>query len=267
MNWNGKYVSIKTIIATVYRNMKVADNLDFIDAVEWAGEALGLIGGPYHFEQKIATLEIKNYRAKLPCELHYIETTQGAPTTIDEDTCPNSCSFIPMRYTTNSFHHRYCQNNKDCNCNSDLTYMVNDDYIITSFEEGYASISFQAIPVDSEGYPKVPDTVKFKLAVASHISWRIASMLADDGKMPQWRYQKYEQERDWYIGAAQTSSQMPSVDMMESLKNNWIRLIPKINQHRDSFSSSGSQEQRYTHNTVTNSTDPGRNDIKTYFNT
>ena len=57
MNWNGKYVSIKTIIATVYRNMKVADNLDFIDAVEWAGEALELIGGPYHFEQKIATLD------------------------------------------------------------------------------------------------------------------------------------------------------------------------------------------------------------------
>jgi hypothetical protein len=32
-------------------------------------------------------------------------------------------------------------------------------------------------------------------------------------------YMKIEQERDWYIGAAQT---MPSIDMMESIKNQYI---------------------------------------------
>lgn len=267
MNWNGKYVSIKNIIATVYRNMKVADNLDFIDAVEWAGEALEFIGGPYHFDQKISKLEIKNHRAKLPCELHYIETTQGAPMTIIEGECDTNCKYIPMRYTTDSFHHRFCENNCDTRCKSSLTYIVNDDYIITSFEEGYVLLSYQAIPIDEEGYPKVPDTIKFKQAVAAHISWRVASILADDGKLPQWRYQKYEQDRDWYIAAAQTSSQMPSIDMMESIKNNWIRLIPKINQHRDSFKSAGEAEQRYTHNNITHRTSPSGRGVNTYFNT
>jgi hypothetical protein len=267
MNWNGKYVSLKTIISSVYRDMKVADNLDFLDAVEWAGEALEFIGGPYTFEQKISRLEIKNYRAKLPCELHYIETTKGAPMHHTEDSCPDNCSYIPMRYTTDSFHHSYCANNCDTRCQSQLTYMVNDDFIITSFEEGYVLMSYQAIPVDEEGYPKVPDTVKFKRAVISHISWRVASILADDGKIPQWRYQKYEQERDWYIGAAQTSQQMPSIDMMESIKNNWLRMIPKINQHADSFKSAGSAEQRIIHNNITHQTSPNSGDKKTYFNT
>jgi hypothetical protein len=63
--------------------------------------------------------------------------------------------------------------------------------------------------------------------------------------MDDWFYgRKIEQERDWYIGAAQTRGHMPSVDMMESIKNNILRLIPKINQHSDGFASSGSQEQR-----------------------
>lgn len=252
MNWNGKYVSIQNIISTVYRNMKVSQSLNIVDAVEWAGEAIEFIGGPYTFEQKVVVLPIVNFKAKLPCELHYIETTRGYPIKNTNEECYSSHKAIPMRYSTDSFHHRFCAGNADCRCSSSYTYTVNDDYINTSFREGFVELSFQAIPIDNEGFPKIADTIKIKQAVAAHISWRIASIQADEGKMPQWRYEKYELERDWYIGAAQTSQQMPSIDMMESIKNNWLRLIPKINQHSDSFKSAGDPEKRYIHN-ATNS--------------
>lgn len=267
MNWNGKYVSIQNIIATVFRNMKSSKDLNIADAVEWAGEALEFIGGPYTFENKIIVLDIKNFRAKLPCELHYIEMCRGyalKPNATDD--CYNKKKAVPMRYSTDSFHHSYCKDNKDCYCNSSYTYTVNDDYIMTSFKEGFVEMAFLAIPVDDEGYPKVPDNIKIKQAVASHISWRIASIQADDGKIPQWRYEALEKERDWYIGAAQTAQQMPSIDMMEAIKNNWLRLIPKINQHADSFKSAGEPEHRYTHNTI-NSRDVGNltnNDIRNF---
>jgi len=37
---------------------------------------------------------------------------------------------------------------------------------------------------------------------------------------------------------------MPSVDQLEGIKNNIIRLIPKINQHSDAFKTANHQEQR-----------------------
>jgi len=57
-------------------------------------------------------------------------------------------------------------------------------------------------------------------------------------------YAKLAQERDWYIAAAQTRGHMPSVDQLEGIKNNIIRLIPKINQHSDAFKTANHQEQR-----------------------
>lgn len=253
MNWNSKYTSVFEIIGKVYRDLGMADQINLADAIEWAGEAIELIGAPYHLSPKTERVTIQSYKGVLPCDLHYIETTKGIPATItgDEDVCDiDTSSYKAMRYSTDSFHHWYCGGSyfNDHYCNSDLTYTVNDDYIYTNFEEGYVLISYKAIPIDSNGYPKIPDDPKFKNAVAYHIMWRLAFIKYMQGKMPGPVYQVIERDRDWYIGAAQTRGNMPSVDMMETIKNNWIRLIPKINQHADGFKNAGSAEQRFTHN-------------------
>lgn len=264
MNWNAKYTSIEEIIGKVYRDMGLADQVNFADAVEWAGEAIELIGAPFHLSHKTERLTIQNYKAKLPCDLHYIETTQGTSMTIDPNADPcdiDTSGFRAMRYSTDSFHHWYCggRNFTDNTCNSDLTYKVNDDYIFTNFESGYVLMAYKGIPTDDRGFPKIPDDPKFKAAVATHIMWRIAMIKWMQGKMPGPVYQKIEQDRDFYMGAAQTRANMPSVDMMETIKNNWIRLIPKINQHADGFKSAGSAEQRFTHNSVGGNTTSDNN--------
>lgn len=248
---NGRYVSVRAVIGKVYRDMGMADQIEFADAVEWAGEAIELIGAPFHMEEKVEELTVSNYRASLPCDLHYIITARGLITS-DIDNCnSDKIAYRPMRYSTDAFHHYYCKNNGDHFCKSDLTYKVNDNFLFSNFETGKVMIAFKAIPTDKDGYPKIPDDVKFREAVAGHIKWKLAFIKWVGGKIPQAVYQKIEQDRDWYIGAAQTRGQMPSVDMMESIKNNWIRLIPKINQHRDGFEGAGHQEERYTQNSST----------------
>lgn len=253
MNWNSRYTSVKEIIGKVYRDMGMADQINFADAVEWAGEAIELIGAPFHLLDKSERLTIANYRAELPCDLHYIVTTRGlSKESTTEDACDDieTGSFMPMRYSTDAYHHWYCNNAnfKDTNCQGDYTYKVNDNFIFTNFETGFVLLAYKGIPVDDDGFPKIPDDPKFKNAVAYHIMWKMAFIRSMQGKMPAALFQKIEQDRDWYMGAAQTRGQMPSVDMAESIKNNWIRLIPKINQHQDGFKSAGHQEERYTHN-------------------
>ena len=249
---NGKYVSIEPIISKVYRDLGMTENININDAVEWAGEAMEFIGATVFLEDKVRPIDITSYKGKIPCELQYIITAAGMEKDLDLES-DTECeletdTFVPMRYTTDTFHHWYCGQSSDHTCVSDMTYSVNDSYIFTNFEEGRVLMSFKAMPVDDRGFPKIPDDVKFKEAVASHIKWRIAFIQWMSGKMPGPAYQILERDRDFYIGAAQTRDKMPSIDMAESIKNNWLRLIPKINQHRDGFQSAGTAEQRRSHN-------------------
>jgi len=247
---NGKYVSIEPILAKVYRDMGMTEDLDITDAIEWAGEAMEFIGATVFLNEKVKSVDVENYKAKLPVELHYINTVAGVDMVVDKLNCPdeNSIAYAAMRYTTDSFHHWRCGFSEDSSCASDLTYSINDDYLFPNFSEGKVLISYMAMPVDDRGYPTIPDDVKFKEAVASHIKWRIGFIRWMSGKLPGAVYQKLEQDRDWYISAAQTRDKMPSMDMAESIKNNWLRLIPKINQHSDGHKSAGMAEQRRTHN-------------------
>jgi hypothetical protein len=252
MMTNGKYVSIENIISKVYRDLGMTENLNINDAIEWAGEAMELIGASVYLEDKVCPIEIRNYKGKLPCELHYIVTSSGLEKDLDlesETDCElESDTFIPMRYTTDAYHHWYCGQSDDHNCVSDMTYSVNDDYIFVNFEEGKVLMAYKGMPVDDRGFPKIPDDIKFREAVAAHMKWRLGFIQWMNGKLQQGAYQKLEQDRDWYIGAAQTRDKMPSIDMAESLKNQWLRLIPKINQHKDGFKTVGKAENRKTHN-------------------
>ena len=45
------------------------------------------------------------------------------------------------------------------------------------------------------------------------------------GKITDKAYAKIEQEAEWYLGAANSSLQMPTVDKMESIMNSVNRLI------------------------------------------
>ena len=167
MNWSSKYTSVQEIIGKVYRDMGMADQINFADAVEWAGEAIEFIGAPFHLKDKIVRIPIVNYRAELPLDLHYIVTSRGYPTDcIEEEPCEevDTSHYRAMRYSTDSYHHWYCSNKSfgDQHCASDLTYKINDNFIFTSYETGFVLIAYKGIPVDNDGFPQIPDDPKFK---------------------------------------------------------------------------------------------------------
>jgi hypothetical protein len=57
----------------------------------------------------------------------------------------------------------------------DVTYKINDNYIITTFKEGASVLmAYKAFPVDEDGYPLIPDNEKFKQAVQWYIMHKLA---------------------------------------------------------------------------------------------
>lgn len=65
------FVSVDRVLAKHHRDMRGLD-IHETDTIEWIGEALGFMKIPNASEEAVAFLEVKNYQATLPCNLHYI---------------------------------------------------------------------------------------------------------------------------------------------------------------------------------------------------
>lgn len=253
--WSGKYVSIYNTIDAVYRDLGLNENININDAVEWIGEAVELLGVPSLLCTTNSVVPITAFRGMLPCDLHELQAARGVMTTVDLDMCIEDLdlAFLPMLETPDLYHMDNCQDaHSDTHgCSSGYTYKKNNNFIFTSFEEGYAHLSYTAIPTDEMGFPLIPDQIKVRKGLEGHLKWKIAFKRWMQGKMRDAVYNKIEQDRDWYMGAAITAARIPSYDGAEGLKNNWLRLIPKINQHTDGFKTFGDPERRYLQNAKT----------------
>ena len=129
-----------------------------------------------------------------------------------------------------------------------FTYQVSGDKIFTSFKCGQVEMSYLAFPVDEKGLPMIPQETRFQNAVRDYIAHRLSFKLSIQGKFPANMAEKLEQNWLFYCQSAANKSRMPSIDQMESLKNQWLRSIPKINEHDSSFRYQHVEERRYTIN-------------------
>lgn len=298
MALSGKHVKLDTILEKIYRDYGFETDLDWNDAVEWAAEALDLIGAPRVYLPLITDgqdlkghpdpISIVDHRGNLPCNLHQIVQVREYSTK------------APMVYATDSYHvgtTDSCTSNADCvtdncdnntvdvvpsttlddnkNCNpffnsnpnptantpyganmptvgadfqDTYTYTIAADKIFTSFKCGQIEMSYLAFAVDEKGLPMIPQETRFQNAVRDYIAHRLSMKLAIQGKFQPAMAEKLEQNWLFYCQSASNKSRMPSIDQMESLKNQWLRSIPNINEHDTAFRYQNMEERKYTTN-------------------
>jgi len=272
MALTGKYVSIDRIMEGIFRDYAWTHEIDWVDAMEWAGEAMDLIAAPKQYVEKVTDgneaighpcpIEIKKYRGKLPCGLVQITQIREKSTK------------IPLRYSQDNFHRGLEKSEADApettlswfgninftspfivnstlvkdNFSTELSYNLSDCYIFTNFEEGELEMSYKSLPVDENGYPTIPDNIKYIQAVKGYIAEKIGQKLYLSNKLTTDKFNFLQRERDWYIGAATSAGLMPGIDEMESWKNQFIRLIPILRSHKTSFKYVGDPAKQNTLN-------------------
>lgn len=227
MNQAQGFVSLKQILAQLFVRFD-SEDVSFAALVEEAADALLFIGSFNYTEDKTATLDICDYNAKIPCDIIYINQVKND-------------NGVPMKAATDSFH-LLNQNSPDLFTKSEYVYTINVDHIFTSFEEGVIHMNYRALPVDSEGYPLIPNDVAIRNAVLYHLMWIIGQRQFYKGKMTQAAFQHIEQQRDWYMASAQSKVNVPSHDQMEALANQFTRLIYDSSAHQDFFATSNLPE-------------------------
>jgi len=243
MSLTGKYVDVAYVIERVYRDYGFDLEIKFDEVIEWIWDVMSLIGAPQPLIDRITNgsdtmpepIDIVNFRGDLPTDLHSLYLAR------DYDTK------MPMVCKSSSFLRDMDQVFVR---ESQYSYTLNNNYIFTSFEEGQVELHYKAFPTNSLGMPMVPDDIKFIMAVQAFIAERIGFRLYMQDHLTERKYNKLEQDRLFYIGAAGTKAQIPSIDEMESIKNRFLRLRIHTDLHNASFNYSPDSERLILHNNL-----------------
>ena len=255
-------VSIKTVIAKVLAdNDMQEDTLRINDLIEWCAEAISRIGAFLELDNKVTgkggepALKVANHQAALPAGVHSIiqvamgnaeegpfmpmRMTSGNFDTVKGSTIVDNTDPLNPIYTTGD------EVNSTRSYEQDLTYTLKPGYINTSAKEGYLTIAYRSIPLDPEGFPYMPDDHGFEDAVYWYLTMKLLYPKWVLGQVRDAVYYNARQSWNYYSKQAYGNSMMPSVDMMESIKNTWNRLIPEMGEHAGFFSNTGQRQEIY----------------------
>lgn len=272
---SGRTVSVKELIGEIYASHKYTYELPWNDAIEWSINAIELIGAPQSLTPKIGRIIIDNYRGMLPCDLHDITQAAGSifgcspfpmryntnsfhavhtcdtqllTVLIDEfNQIPNITQPIGEDISGNpvyTFQNGNMSLPETINDTSnsfgltDPTYSVNGNFAFTNFESGFMFFAYNALPVDSEGFPTIPDNRRFKEAVKAYIVSKIDYILWRNSELPKEMFEHSEREWMWYVASAGNATRIPNADGMFSLQKA-MKLIPQKYSHNQFFKNLG----------------------------
>lgn len=221
--------SIKVIFDKIMRHPLLQD-LTLETIVDYSIDFMRIVGVPSMFEEKVAQAEVINYRAELPCD--YYQMTQIRA--LD----PNHNVLGTFRYSSDSFHMSEIKADY-----SDYTYKVQGNVIYMSVPNGLIEIAYQAIAIDSDGYPLIPDNSSFTRALEAYIKKQHFTILFDLGKITGPVLSQTQQDYAWAVGDCQSEFNRMTIDKAESFYNSWRTLIIRSSEHRTGFLHNGTQEK------------------------
>lgn len=232
-----QYTNIRKIMDSLMRHPLMQD-IALEAAVDYAVSFMRLVGVPDMFEEKVTYLKVDNYRTLLPCDYYQMIQIR----------IPDGNTF---RYSSDSFHMSECKEyDKQYNSNNsyqDLTYKIQGNVIYTSIKNGFIEVAYEALAVDKEGYPLLPDNSSFTRALQAFIKKEWFTILFDLGKINPAILQNAQQEYAWAVGDCASEFNRLSIDKMETFTNSWNTLIMRASEHDSGFKNNGTKERIKLH--------------------
>lgn len=225
-----RYISIKQILDDLLDH-PLLQKVTLERAINYTVQFIRIVGMPRAFKEVCEIVPIDNYRGKLPCDLdNIIQVRYFTP-------CHRNETSV-LRYSTDSFHM-----SSDKGVSQDLTYKVEGNFIFTSMKHGEVEISYNALAVDDEGYPLIPDSSSFIRALELYIKKQVFCVLFETNEISPQVYHNVCQEYAFAVGQAHNDLVRPTADQMESITNMMNTLIPRVREHSKGFIDTGTREK------------------------
>lgn len=279
------YTKCESVIAKVMADLNISEkNIRITDIREWIFEAVDKIGAPMQYIQKESgsdgepIIKIEDYQAPIPAGLQSLDTVaysrskDGKWEYVRSNTsafrnrikdCKCNCfpnipeqPVVPEQSNTKS---KSCQintiNNLDESLNyhsGDVTYFIKPGWIVTNRKDGYLKISYKKIATDERGYPLVPDLTSYQEAVYWYVVMKLSFPKYLSGKLggkgvnnSQNTFFYIQQQWNFYRNQAYAECMMPNSGQIQSIKNDWNKLLPQFDSQEDFFSSQGDEQIIY----------------------
>lgn len=234
------YKSIRVVISKIYRDLGINEEIAESSIVEWIAEALNMIGAYSQYSEVSDCLELKNGKAKLPCDFYKLVDVRfnGNPMYWSTNTNANN-------YQCNNCNIPVCLNN-----NCQYTFYINDSYLISNINTDNSAnvcLVYLAIPVDEDGFPLIPDNIYYDKALTAYVTSMLDYQDWRKGKCTDKVYEKSNQDWLFYVNSARGAANMPNIAQIQNIKNLWQRLIPNQNGYDLAFKNINRKENRRLH--------------------
>lgn len=270
---NIQYTSIKRVLDNLLDHPLLRD-VDLDQAVRHTLRFIALHGYPQLYEDKLADIEIHNFRGELPCDLISIQQVR------------EKCSGICLRGMTKSFnpglkeppqhrhphpdgngfthlinghhthpHHPGYMDGMDRwhdhihpAPDNEMSFKTQGRIIYTSFPEGVIEIAYKSIPVDEDGYPLIIDDENYIAALEAYIKVKVFTVKFDTGKLAAPILQNAQTDYAWLSAQLMDTFTIPSVSEMEAISRSLQTLIPNVRSFDRGFKDFGDREYLRRHN-------------------
>ena len=228
---NISYINIRVILDRLLRHPLLTD-LNLETAIQYTLDFIGIMGLPNVYVDKIETIDIKEYRGELPCDLISINQVRLHK------------NGMALRAMTDNFNAYPTHNHEggDWGERGEPSFKTQGRVIFTSIRHEKVDISYKAIMLDDEGLPLIPDNSIFLKALELYIKKEWFTILFDMGKISPAVLNNTQQSYAFVAGQCNNEFLIPSVNEMEAITNSLNQLIPRTNEFRNGFKNLGDKE-------------------------
>lgn len=231
---NISYTNIRVILDRLLRHPLLTD-LNLETAIQYTLDFISIMGLPNVYVDKIETIDIKEYRGELPCDLISINQVRLHK------------NGIALRAMTDNFNAYPTHDHERGLERGEPSFKTQGRVIFTSIRHEKVDISYKAIMLDDEGLPLIPDNSIFLKALELYIKKEWFTILFDMGKISPAVLNNTQQEYAFKAGQCNNEFVIPSVSEMEAITNVWNQLIPRVTEFKKSFKNLGDKEYLRLH--------------------
>lgn len=258
--FSGKYTTVSTVIEKIYMDYGIEVPKSIV--MEYIWESIGVISRPEILIPTVRDVEINNYIGNLPVDLYtfigcrekstkkpllpntgyYFNSSQesNVNSTVSTVSTYNKVEVdgILIDDISNAFISINCDIKNFFNKHNDnlYKYTITSNTIKVGIKNTILELAYLAFPVWEDGTPMVPEDPKILRGIVDYIIEKVAFklMLMDRLSERKWAY--INQRSTWSLASAINRIKLPTVDIIEGIKNNQVRLLPKEGLWNNGFS-------------------------------
>jgi len=256
--FSGRYTTISTVLENIYRNYGL--EVPKSEAMEHVWEAIGVFGRPEVLIPDVADVEVVDYKGMLPSEMYMflgcrekatkipllpstgmygVPESSSTSASVSYITTYNKeytdgvlqddivTAFVSIGYDIKDFL-RYSEQ-------SDYRYTISKGAISTNLKNTTLEVAFLGFPVWEDGTPMIPEDAKVLRGIVDYIAEKIAFKMMLTDKLTERKWKFIEEKTLWSVSAAMNYLKLPTLAVMEGIKNQQIRLLPKGNAWENGF--------------------------------